>query len=186
MQNIPEDQNILEDIVLRKSLYRDHLIEVLEGDGDYWFQCRSVHGGEEETGRAGYNSPGSAERAGKVFIDRKIENGNTVSNLEIKWPWAMLPLSVADEYIKYLQERIDSEHPLYGKKVFPSCIREDSQDPIIQFDLDDDNSYAIVFFGEKRLFGNKKMPRVEIIASVSELQKRFDQDHRNAIESLDD
>ncbi|MGK7906082.1 MAG: hypothetical protein AB4040_02480 [Synechococcus sp.] len=98
----------------------------------------------------------------------------------------MLPLSVADEYIKYLQEQIDFEHPLYGKKVFPSCIREDSRDPIIQFDLDDDNSYAIVFFGEKRLFGNKKMPRVEIIASVSDLQKRFDQDRRNAMESLDD
>ena len=32
-----------EDIVLKQSLYRDYLIEVLEGDGDYWFQCRSVY-----------------------------------------------------------------------------------------------------------------------------------------------
>ena len=43
----------------------------------------------------------------------------------------MMPLSVADEYIKYLQEQIGSEHPLYGKKVFPSCHRVDSWDPII-------------------------------------------------------
>ena len=98
----------------------------------------------------------------------------------------MLPLSVANEYIEYLQERIDPEYPLYGRKLFPSCIREDSQDLIVQFDLDDDNSYAIVFFGEKQLFGNKKMPKVELLASVSELQKRFDQDHRNVMESLDD
>jgi len=180
MQNLPED------IVLKKSLYRDHLIEVLEGDGDYQFQCRSIHGGEEETDQSGYASPGAAERAGKAFIDRKIESDNEVSNLEVKWPWTMLPLSVVDEYIEYLRERIDPEHPLYGRKVFPSCIREDSQDFIIQFDLDDDNTYAIVFFGEKQLFGNKKMPKVEMIASLSDLQKRFDQDHRNAMESLDD
>ena len=98
----------------------------------------------------------------------------------------MLPLSVADEYIEYLQERIDPDHPLYDRKVFPSCIREDSQDLIVQFDLDDDNTYAIVFFGENQLFSNKKMPKVEMIASVLDLQKRFDQDHRNAMESLDD
>lgn len=114
------------------------------------------------------------------------KSGVIMSTLKVRWPWTMLPLSVADEYIKYLQERIDPECPLYGKQVFPSCIREDSQDLIIQFDLDDDNSHAIVFFGEKQLFGNKKMPRLEIIASVSDLQERFDQDHRNAMESLDD
>ena len=36
--------NLPEDIVLKKSLYRNYLIKVLKGDGDYWFQCRSVHG----------------------------------------------------------------------------------------------------------------------------------------------
>ncbi len=112
--------------------------------------------------------------------------GDVVTNLEVKWPWTMLPLSAADKYIEYLQEQIGPEHPLYGKKVFPSCIREDSRDLIVQFDLDDDNTYAIVFFGEKQLFGNKKMPKLETIASVSDLQKRFDQDHLHAMESLDD
>ena len=179
MQNLPED------IVLKQSLYQDHLIEVLEGDGDYWFQCRSVYGGEEESDQSGYASPGAAERAGKVFIDRKIGTNNEVFKLEIKWPWTMLPLSAADEYIEYLQKRIGLGHPLYGKKVFPSCIKEDSQDLIIQFDLDDDDTYAIVFFGEKRLFNRKKMPKVEIIATVSDLRERFDQDHRNAMDSLD-
>lgn len=111
---------------------------------------------------------------------------NELSKIEIKWPWTMLPLSVADEYIEYLQERIEPEHPLYGRKVFPSCRREDSQDLIVQFDLDDDNTYAIVFFDEKQLFGNKKMPKVEMIASISDLKKRFEQDHRTAMESFDD
>jgi len=180
MQNLPED------ILLKKSLYRDHLIEVLEGDGDYQFQCRSIHGGEEETNQSGYASPRDAEIAGKEFIDKKIVTDNEVSNLEVKFPWTMLPLSVSDKYIKYLRERIAPEHPLYGRKVFPSCIREDSQTFIIQFDLDDDNTYAIVFFGEQQLFGNEKMPKVEMIASLSDLQNRFDQDHRNAMESLDE
>ena len=182
MQNLPEDT------VLKKSLYQDHLIEVLEGDGDYWFQCRSIYGEDEETDQSSYISPGAAERAGKDFIDRKIETNNDseASYLEIKWPWTMLPLSVADEYIEYLQKQIDLGHPLYGRKVFPSCIKEDSQDLIIQFDLDDDSTYAIVFFGQKQLFGSKKMPKVEMIASACDLQKRFDQDHRNAMNSLDD
>jgi hypothetical protein len=70
--------------------------------------------------------------------------------------------------------------------VFPSCIKEDSQDLIVQFDLDEDNTYAIVFFGEKQLFSNKGMPKVEMIASLSDLQKRFNQDHLNAMENLDD
>lgn len=175
-----------DDIVLKKSLYQDHLIEVLEGDGDYWFQCRSVHGGEEETDLSGYPSPGKAEKAGKAFIDRKLESDDETTRLDIKWPWTMLPLFVADEYIEYLRQRIDPEHPLYGKKVFPSCKREDSQELIVQFDLDDDNTYAIVFFGEEQLFGNKKMPKVEMIASVADLQKRFDQDHRNAMKNIDD
>ena len=157
MQNLPED---IEDVIIRTSLYRDHVIEILDGDGDCWFQCRSVLGGEEQTDQIGYDTPGEAERAGKAFIDRQIESETEVSTLEVKWPWDMLPLSVADEYISYLQERIDLEHPLYGKKVFPSSIREDSQDLIIQFDLDDDNSYAIVFFGEKQLFGNKRRVRL--------------------------
>lgn len=179
MHNLPDD------IVLKKSLYRDHLIEVLEGDGDYVFQCRSVHGGEEESESIGYPSPRAAENAGKEFIDSKIDTDKKAVKIEIKWPWTMLPLSVADEYIKALHERIAPEHPLYGKQVFPSCRREDSQDLIVQFDLDEDGTYAIVFFEEKILFGKKKLPRVEMIASVADLKKRFDQDHRNAMNNLE-
>ncbi len=118
----------------------------------------------------------------KEFIELKTEAEQEVSNLEVKWPWTMLPLSVADEYIEYLRSQIGPEHPLYDRKVFPSCIREDSLAPIIQFELDDDNTYAIVSFGEKQVFGKREMPKVEMIASISELQKRFEQDHRNAIE----
>ena len=180
MEEIPED------IILKKSLYKDHLIEVLEGDGDYWFQCRSIRGGEEETDRSSHTSPRKAEIAGKAFIDSRIEANDSTLKLEIKWPWTMLPLSVADEYIEYLNQRIAPEHPLYGKKVFPACRREDSQEPIVQFDLDDDNSYAIVSFGEKQLFNHKELPKVEMLASLAELKERFEKDHRDAMESNDD
>ena len=88
--------------------------------------------------------------------------------IEIKWPWTMLPLSVADEYIDHFQKMIGPGHPLYGKKIFPACRREDTQELIIQFDLDDDNTHAIVFFDQKQVFGDKEMPRVEMIGSFSE------------------
>ena len=169
-----------EDIVLKQSLYRDYLIEVLEGDGDYWFQCRSVYGEDEERDRLGYADPGLAFEAAKKFVDTRKEE----LTLNIKWPWTMLPLSAADDYIEYLQSQIGPGHPLYQREVFPACIREDSQDVIIQFDLDDDKTHAIVYFSEKQLFGKKKMPRVEMIASFSELKERFEKDHRDAMENI--
>ena len=105
--------------------------------------------------------------------------------IEIKWPWAMLPLSVADEYIDYLQKRIGPGHPLYGRKIFPACRREDTQELIVQFDLDDDNTHAVVFFDQKQRFGDKKMPRVEMIGTVSDLKRFFDQEHEEAMKKLE-
>jgi hypothetical protein len=104
---------------------------------------------------------------------------------EIKWPWEMLPLEVADEYIAYLEQQIGPGHPLYRRKVFPACRKDDRQALIVQFDLDDDDTYAIVYFGEKQRFGNKKMPRVEMIASIAALQERFNQDHLSALGDSD-
>ena len=63
--------------------------------------------------------------------------------ITIKWPWTMLPLSCADEYIEYLSDYISPAHPLYGKRVFPSCRREDTQDLVVQYDLGDEGTYAI-------------------------------------------
>jgi hypothetical protein len=97
----------------------------------------------------------------------------------------MLPLEAADHYIEYLQKQIGPGHPLYKKKVFPSCRREDSRDIIIQFDLDDDKAYAIVFFNEKQLFGKKEMPRVEMMSSFSELKERFAKDHFDAMAKIE-
>jgi hypothetical protein len=108
----------------------------------------------------------------------KAENSNTI---EIKWPWTMIPIENADEWIKYLKRKIRSGHPLYGKKVFPSCRREDTVDIIIQFDNDDDGTYAIVNFSKLTGIKGKKMPKVEILKSRNALKLRFQKDHEDPL-----
>jgi hypothetical protein len=107
----------------------------------------------------------------------KVENSDTI---EIKWPWTMIPIENADELIKYLKRRIRPGHPLYGKKVFPSCRREDTTDIIIQFDNDVDGTYAIVNFSKSTVISGKKMPKVEILKSRNALKSRFQKDHEDS------
>jgi len=108
----------------------------------------------------------------------KAEKSDTI---EIKWPWTMIPIENADELIKYLKRRIRSGHPLYGKKVYPSCRREDTADIIIQFDNDDDGTYAIVNFSKSKTISGKKMPQVEILKTRSALKLRFQKDHEESL-----
>lgn len=116
-------------------------------------------------------------------MNENSETDKPAINIEIQWPWQMLPLAAADDFIQYLRKQIGPGHPLYNREVFPSCAREDTTDRIVQFDLDDDGTFAIVYFNEMQKFGNKKMPRVEIIASVEALIERFEQDYRLAMEN---
>jgi hypothetical protein len=96
--------------------------------------------------------------------------------LAVKWPWSMLPLDFADDYIAHLQEHIGPLHPLYGKKVFPSCIREDTQELIVQYDVDDDGTYAIVNFSRTQVVGGEEMPTTEMLCSREQLIARFAED----------
>ncbi len=102
--------------------------------------------------------------------------------LEVKWPWTMLSIEVADEWIEYLNHNIKIGHPLYGKQVFPSCRREDTNETIIQFDIDDDKTYAIVNFDQFVKIKGAKMPKVEIIDSHKKLKERFLSDYLEAKE----
>ncbi len=92
-----------------------------------------------------------------------------------------MPLEVADEWIEFLQQRIGPGHPLYGKNVFPSCRKEDTQDTIIQFDIDDDETYAIVNFDKTYTVKGKQMPEVEVLKTREELKERFHDDHLNSV-----
>ena len=108
----------------------------------------------------------------------KAEKSDTI---EIKWPWTMIPIENADEVIEYLQRKIRSGHPLFGKKVFPSCRREDTNEIIIQFDIDDDGTYAIVNFSQSTEINGKIMPKVEILKSRNALKSRFQKDHEDSL-----
>ena len=97
--------------------------------------------------------------------------------LKVKWPWSMLPLDLANEDVAHLQKHIGPRHPLYGKKVFPSCVREDTEELIVQYDVDDDDTYAIVHFSRNQVVGRGEIPRTEILSSREELISRFAEDH---------
>ncbi len=94
-----------------------------------------------------------------------------------------MPLEVAAEWIEHLNQQMGPGHPLHGKKVFPSCRKEDVDEAIIQFDIDDDGTYAIVYFHRIVLFKGRKMPEVEIINTREELKQRFHDDHMEALDS---
>lgn len=93
----------------------------------------------------------------------------------------MIPLETADQWIEYLKQNIRSGHPLHGKKVFPSCRREGTDEIIIQFDIDDDGTYAIVNFSKSTTINNRKMPKVEMLESRNELKLKFQKDHENSL-----
>jgi hypothetical protein len=97
----------------------------------------------------------------------------------------MLPLDLADQYIAHLKEHIGPRHPLYGKKVFPSCVREDTEELIVQYDVDDEGLYAIVNFSRTQIIGDKDMPQTEILFSRDQLIARFAEDHLKAKKKWD-
>lgn len=47
---------------------------------------------------------------------------------------------------------------------------------IVQFDLDDGDRHAILFFDEQQPFGDRKIPSVEMIAAFADLRQRFEGD----------
>ena len=99
--------------------------------------------------------------------------------IEFRWPWTMLPLECADEWIEFIRGQIGPGHPLFGKTIFPSARREDENTILVE--NDDDDTYALLSFDRKMTVRRKKMPFAEVIASRSELAERLQHDHEVAM-----
>lgn len=45
--------------------------------------------------------------------------------VEFKWPWTMIPMELADEWIEMIEKGISKTESIYGKKIFPSARNEE-------------------------------------------------------------
>jgi len=84
-----------------------------------------------------------------------------------------MPLSNVDEWISLISSSLDSSDPLYGKKIFVSCIHESKRYLLIENDSDD--SYAIVSIERKKQALN--CSTVEQFFSSRDLATKLTQDH---------
>ena len=106
--------------------------------------------------------------------------------LLIEWPWEMLPLECADGWTDGLRRRIGPGHPLHGKIVFSSSRFDDpeSYDDVVLFEVEDDGTYAIVYFDEPVRMRGRKMPRTEIVGGFEEMKKRIQTDREVALRRI--
>lgn len=100
--------------------------------------------------------------------------------INFKWPWAMLPLASADVWIEHIQAGLDTDNPLYGKKLFPSGYREDKK--IILIENDDDGTYAVLTYKSN----NSTKFSVEVIAETQQVIDLINRDHEKAVAAFDD
>jgi hypothetical protein len=106
-------------------------------------------------------------------------NDNLVQ-IQFRWPWTMLPLECADEWIEFIRGQIGPRHPLFGKAIFPSARRQDEDTVLVE--NDDDGTYVLLSFDRKVTVQGKRMPFTEVIQSRSELVQRLQHDHEVAMD----
>jgi hypothetical protein len=102
--------------------------------------------------------------------------------LNIRWPWAMTWMESVDEMLEALKDRIGPGHPLHGRKLYVSAVREDERTWYVEGEEDD--FYAIVYFERKKRYRGKMMPSCEILPDWDAVLKRFAADHDAAMKKL--
>jgi hypothetical protein len=109
---------------------------------------------------------------------------DTEITIEFKWPWTMVPLELADEWIEEVKKGLSKRDPLFGKDIFVSGRKEN--DNLLLVDNDTDDTYAIVRLargmGERRL----KCSTIEIFETRIDLAKKLKQDHIAAVRDSTD
>jgi hypothetical protein len=98
--------------------------------------------------------------------------------IEFKWPWTMMPLEIADEWIEEIKRGLKKSEPIYKKDIFPSARKEDEN--LILLDIDTDSTYAIVNFAPNGQ-GGLTCSVVEILPNRKALKERLHKDHIDAI-----
>jgi hypothetical protein len=102
--------------------------------------------------------------------------------LDIKWPWSMTWMEQVDEMLDTLKSRIGPGHPLHGRKLYVSAVREDERTWYVEGE--EDPFYAIIYFDRKKRYRGKTMPGCEILPDWDAVLKRFASDHAEAMKKL--
>lgn len=97
--------------------------------------------------------------------------GKPDQTLRIEWPWSMTWIECMDEMLAFLKSQIGPGHPLYRKKLYVAAVNKDADAWYVEGEKE--TFYAIVYFGQKKRYGGKSMPRCEILPDWQAVLKRF-------------
>lgn len=109
-------------------------------------------------------------------------DGKADQTLHIEWPWSMTWMEYVDEMLHFLNSQIGPGHPLYRKELYVSAVNKDANTWYVEGEKED--FYAIVYFGQKKRYGGKSMPKCEILPGWDAVLQRFAADHEAAMKTL--
>lgn len=91
-------------------------------------------------------------------------------------------MEYVDEMLEFLKTQIGPGHPLHRKKLYVSAVNKDEEAWFVEGEKE--TFYAIVYFGRKKKYGGKLMPRCEILPDWDAVLLRFAADHQKAMSKL--
>ena len=99
--------------------------------------------------------------------------------IEIKYPWKMMPLENAGEWIDLVKNSLDSSDLLFGKDIFVSGLHEFKKLLLVENDTND--NYAIVSIEKNSSSQGYTCATVELLSSRRKLAEKLQQDHELAL-----
>ena len=102
--------------------------------------------------------------------------------IEFKYPWTMMPLENAGEWIDMVKNALDPSDPLFGKEIFVSGLHEFKK--LLLGDNDTDDNYAIVSIKKHSSSCVYSFSTVEVLSSKEEFARKIQRDHELAISQI--
>ena len=112
------------------------------------------------------------------------ESGNCKMNedtvtIEFKYPWTMMPIENAGDWINAVSKSLKNSDPLYGKKIFVSGHHEFEN--LILVDNDTDGNYGVMSFEFKSNGNTIECRTIEVLDSRRALAEKLLNDHAKAV-----
>jgi hypothetical protein len=97
--------------------------------------------------------------------------------MEVKWPWELIYIEYADEFIALIKEAIPPDHELQKHELFPG-IKWDKRNIFI---VDDDTTgkYLLMNFEKMKRWQKTKcrVPTIEVFDNEQQVAERIERDH---------
>jgi hypothetical protein len=99
--------------------------------------------------------------------------------LEFKYPWTMMPLENANEWITLVSKSLKNSDFFYGKQIFVSGRHEFEN--LILVDNDTDGNYGIMSFKMKESGNFIQFETIEVFESTKLLAEKLLKEHHEAV-----